>query len=227
MGPTRGGGTRLVLLGAPGVGKGTQAAEITRRVGLAHISTGELLRAAIRDGSPLGRKMAAIVERGELAPDDLVGEAMAERLSRPDAAEGFLLDGFPRTAAQADLLDRLLAVRGQALDRVISIEVPEPEIFDRLTGRRSCPRCGAVYHVRYGRPKVQGLCDRCGGELRQRSDDTEPVIRERLRAYREQTAPLLARYQMVGLLLTVDGRGRPDEVFGRIAAGIPGLGSRA
>ncbi len=227
MGATRGGGFRLVLLGAPGVGKGTQAAEITRRLGLPHVSTGDLLRAAIRDGSPLGPKVAAIVDRGELVPDDLVGEVMAERLSRPDAAGGFLLDGFPRTTAQADQLDRLLAERGQALDRVISIEVPEPEIFDRLTGRRSCARCGAVYHVRYGRPRVEGVCDRCGGELRQRSDDTEPVIRERLRAYRERTAPLVARYQRAGLLLAVDGRGRPDEVFARIAAGIPGLGSRA
>ncbi len=129
MGVTRGGGFRLVLLGAPGVGKGTQAAEITRRLGLPHVSTGDLLRAAIRDGSPLGPKVAAIVDRGELVPDDLVGEVMAERLSRPDAAGGFLLDGFPRTMAQADQLDRLLAERGQALDRVISIEVPEPEIF--------------------------------------------------------------------------------------------------
>ncbi|PYT16753.1 MAG: adenylate kinase [Acidobacteria bacterium] len=227
MGGRRGGGFRLVLLGAPGVGKGTQAAEITKRVGLAHVSTGDLLRAAIREGSPVGRKVAAIVDRGELVPDDVVGDVMAERLSRADAADGFLLDGFPRTIAQADLLDRLLAERGQTLDRVISIEVPEPEIFDRLTGRRWCARCGAVYHVRYGRPRVEGVCDRCGGELRQRSDDTEGVIRERLRAYREQTAPLIARYQKTGLLLTVDGRGRPDEVFGRIAAGIPGLGSRA
>src|SRR2546426_11621874 len=227
MSAVGGSGARLVLLGAPGVGKGTQAAEISRRTGLPHISTGDLLRAAIRDGSPLGRRAAAVVERGELVPDGLVAEVMAERLSRPDAADGFLLDGFPRTVAQADLLDRILAERGQALDRVISLEVPEPEIFDRLTGRRSCDRCGAVYHVRYGRPRVDGVCDRCGGELRQRSDDTERVIGERLRAYREQTAPLIARYQKAGLLLTVDGRGRPGEVFGRIAAGIPGLGSRA
>ena len=151
---------------------------------------------------------------------------MEERLSRPDAAEGFLLDGFPRTVRQADHLDRILAKRGQALDRVISIEVPEPEIFDRLTGRRSCARCGAVYHVRYGPPKVAGVCDRCGGELTQRSDDTEQVIGGRLRAYREQTAPLMARYQKAGLLLSVDGRGSPDEVFNRIAAQIPGLGHR-
>jgi len=212
-----------VLLGAPGVGKGTQAAEISRRTGLPHISTGDLLRAAIRDGSPLGRRVAAMVERGELVPDGLVGEMMEERLARPDAADGFILDGFPRTVAQADLLDRILARRGQALDRVISIEVPEAEIVERLAGRRSCGQCGAIYHVRYNRPKVEGICDRCGSELRQRPDDTEAVIAERLRAYREQTAPLAARYRKVGRLVEIDGRGRPDEVFGRIAAVVPGL----
>src|SRR2546422_156904 len=158
-----GAGVRLVLMGAPGVGKGTQAAEITRRVGLPHISTGDLLRAAIRDGSPLGRKVAPIVERGDLVPDALIGEVMEERLARKDAAGGFLLDGFPRTVAQADLLDRILARRGQALDRVISIEVPEPEIIERLVGRRLCGRCGATYHVRFQPPKGEGLCDRCRG----------------------------------------------------------------
>src|SRR5439155_17403298 len=143
MSGSGGAGARLVLLGAPGVGKGTQAAEISRRTGLPHISTGDLLRAAIRAGSPLGRRVAAIVERGQLVPDWLVGEVMEERLARPDAATGFLLDGFPRTVAQADLLDRILAKRGQTLDRVIGIEVPEPEIIDRLAGRRSCGQCGA------------------------------------------------------------------------------------
>src|SRR3989338_4490089 len=205
----RGGGTRLVLLGAPGVGKGTQAAEITRRIGLLHISTGDLLRAAIREGAPLGRQVAAIVERGDLVPDALVGAVMEERLSRPDAADGFLLDGFPRTVAQADLLDGILAKRGQELDRVISIEVAEPEILDRLTGRRSCGGCGAVFHVRYNRPRAEGICDRCGGPLPQRNDDTERDTPQRLRAYREQTAPLILRYQRAGLLLAVDGRGRP------------------
>src|SRR2546428_4650946 len=214
MGVRRGGGFRLVLLGAPGVGKGTQAAEITKRVGLAHVSTGDLLRAAIRDGSPVGRKVAAMVDRGELVPDDVVGEVMAERLSRADAAEGFLLDGFPRTMAQADLLDRLLAERGQTLDRVVSIEVPEPEIFDRLTGRRSCARCGAVYHVRYGRPRVEGVCDRCGGELRQRSDDTQRGIGGRPRAHRGPTAPPLARDQKARLLPARGGGGRPGEGVG-------------
>jgi adenylate kinase len=221
----RGAGARLVLLGAPGAGKGTQAAEITQRVGLPHISTGDLLRAAIRDGSSLGRRVAAIVERGELVPDGLIAEVMEERLGRPDAADGFLLDGFPRTVAQAELLERILARRGQGLDRVIRLDVPESEIIDRLSGRRSCGHCGAVYHVQHNPPRRDGLCDRCGSELSQRPDDTVPVIAERLKAYREQTAPLVTRYQEAGLLLSVDGRGRPDEVFGRIAAEVPGLRS--
>jgi adenylate kinase len=223
MSAAGGAGARLVLLGAPGVGKGTQAVEISRRTGLPHISTGDLLRAAIRDGSPLGRRVAATVERGELVPDGLVAEVMEERLARPDAAGGFILDGFPRTVAQADLLDRILAKRGQALDRVISIEVPEAEIIDRLAGRRACGQCGATYHVRYSRPKVEGVCDRCGSQLIQRPDDAEAVIAQRLRAYREQTAPLVARYRTAGSLVEIDGRGRPDEVFRRIAAVVTGL----
>jgi adenylate kinase len=217
------GGCRLVLFGAPGVGKGTQAAEIRRRTGAAHISTGDMLRAAMKAGTPPGLQARAIVERGGLVPDDLVGAMMRERLEQADARDGFLLDGFPRTQAQADLLDAILAERGQRLDRVINIVVPEPEILDRLTGRRVCGRCGATFHVRYNRPRAEGRCDACGGELRQRPDDAEAAIAERLRQYGEQTAPLIARYQKAGVLLTVDGRGRPEEVFGRIAAALPGL----
>lgn len=212
-----------MLFGAPGVGKGTQAAEIRRRTGAAHISTGDMLRAAMKAGTPPGLQARAIVERGGLVPDDLVGAMMRERLEQADARDGFLLDGFPRTQAQADLLDAILAERGQRLDRVINIVVPEPEILDRLTGRRVCGRCGATFHVRYNRPRAEGRCDACGGELRQRPDDAEVAIAERLRQYGEQTAPLIARYQKAGVLLTVDGRGRPEEVFGRIAAALPGL----
>ncbi|HEU4402389.1 MAG TPA: nucleoside monophosphate kinase, partial [Candidatus Polarisedimenticolia bacterium] len=173
--------------------------------------------------SPLGQKVRAIVEGGGLVPDDLVGEMMRERLGQPDAGAGFLLDGFPRTVEQADLLDRVLAARGQALDAVINIVVPEPEILDRLTGRRVCGACGATFHVRYNRPKVSGICDACGGALRQRADDAEAAIGQRLRVYQEQTAPLISRYQRQGLLVTVDGRGKPEDVYARIAAGLPGL----
>jgi adenylate kinase len=217
------GGLRLVLFGGPGVGKGTQAAEISRRTGVPHISTGDLLRAEVRDGTPFGLQAGAIMERGELVPDALVGEMMGARLARPDARDGFLIDGFPRTVGQADLLDRILETRGLELDRVINVVVPEPEIIDRLTGRRICAACGATFHVRYNRPRVEGVCDACGGALRRREDDTETAIAERLRIYHEQTAPLVARYQKAGLLMTVDGRGRPEQVFERIAAGIPGL----
>jgi adenylate kinase len=223
MSGAAGAGIRLVLLGAPGVGKGTQAAMIAGRLGLPHISTGDLLRAAIREGSTLGRRVKAIVERGELVPDALIGEVIEERLFRKDAERGFVLDGFPRTVAQADLLDRFLAGRGQPLDRVILIEVPEPVIVERLAGRRSCGRCGATYHVSHSPPKVEGICDRCGAALQQRPDDAEAVIAERLRAYRDQTAPLVSRYRNAGRLVPIDGQGRPEEVFGRIVAGVPGL----
>ena len=221
--PAREGALRLVLFGAPGVGKGTQAAEIRRRAGLPHISTGDMLRQAMKDGSPLGRRVRDVVERGDLVPDALIGEIMEERLSRPDARLGFLLDGFPRTAPQADLLDRVLAARGQRLDGVINLEVPEAEIVERLAGRRVCGSCGATYHVRFNRPRAEGVCDACGGRLVQRPDDREEAIVGRLRAYREQTRPLEERYQKVGLLLTVDGRGTPDEVYGRIVVAVPGL----
>jgi adenylate kinase len=214
---------RLVLFGAPGVGKGTQAAAIMRRTGVVHISTGDLLRAAMREGTPLGRRARAVVERGGLVPDDLVGAMMRERLERADARDRFLLDGFPRTTAQADLLDAILAERGQRLDRVINLVVPEAEILDRLTGRRVCARCGATYHARHNRPRVEGTCDACGGELRRRPDDSEAAIAERLRQYQAQTAPLIARYREAGVLLTVDGLGTPEEVSGRIEAALAGL----
>ena len=221
--PSGGAGLRLVLFGPPGVGKGTQAAALEKRTGLPHISTGDILRAAMKEGSPLGERVRAVVERGDLVPDDLVGALVEERLGRPEARRGFILDGFPRTLAQAERLDRILAGRGLTIDSVVNLSVPEPEIIDRLTGRRVCASCGALYHVRYSPPSVEGVCDRCGGTLRGRSDDTREAITERLRVYHEQTAPLIARYQKAGVLLTVDGRGRPEEIMARIAAVVPAL----
>jgi adenylate kinase len=213
-------GLRLVLLGAPGVGKGTQAVETRVRYGLPHIATGDMLRAAMADGSPLGQKVRAIVERGDLVPDPVIDEIMEERLARPDARGGFLLDGFPRTLVQAEYLDALLSRRGQKLDRVINIEVPEPEIVDRLSGRRVCGSCGATYHVRFSRPRRDGLCDACGGALRQRADDATEAVAERLQIYHARTVPLIELYRRAGLLLTIDGHGTPAEVSARIDAGL-------
>ena len=218
------GGLRLVLFGPPGVGKGTQAAAIRERIGVPHIATGDMLRAAMKEGSPLGQKVRSIVERGDLVPDDVVGELMAARLAKPDAAVGFLLDGFPRTLAQAAMLDRVLQEDGVALDGVINLAVPEPEIVDRITGRLVCGICGTVFHARYRRPRVEGVCDRCGGALQARSDDNRAAVEARLRVYQEQTSPLVAHYEKAGLMRTIDGRGTPDEVFGRIKAAFPALG---
>ena len=218
-------GLRLVLFGAPGVGKGTQAVEIRKRSGIAHISTGDMLRAAIREGTPAGLKARAIVDQGGLVPDDVVGDLIEERLDRPDTKTGFLLDGFPRTVRQADRLDSILKRRGEVLDRVINIEVPEEEIVVRLTGRRTCGACGKTFHVRFSPPREEGICDGCGSKLVQRADDTEEAIEQRLRTYAAKTAPLLERYDAAGLLLTVDGTGRREGVYARIAAGLPGLGA--
>jgi len=165
-----------------------------------------------------------MVERGDLVPDDLVGDLVEERLGRPDGRAGFLLDGFPRTIVQADRLDRILGAQGVRLDAVVNLSVPEPEIVERLSGRRVCASCGALYHTRSSRPRVEGVCDDCGGALQERSDDRPEAVAERLRVYGEQSAPLVARYQKSGLLRTVDGRGRPDEVLARIVAAVPVLG---
>jgi adenylate kinase len=216
-------GLRLVLFGAPGVGKGTQAGEIRRRSGIAHISTGDMLRAAVKEGTPAGLRARKIIDRGELVPDELVGDLIEERLSRPDTKGGFILDGFPRTVAQADRLDTILERRADMLDRVINIDLGEREIIARLSGRRTCAECGMIFHVHLNPPRAEGVCDGCGGELHQRTDDTKDAIGQRLRAYRARTAPLLERYGTQGVLLTVDGDGRPDEVYARIAASVPGL----
>jgi len=207
---------RLLLFGAPGVGKGTQAAALQARCRVPHLSTGDMLRAAIREGTPLGLQAKSVVERGGLVPDTLISAMMEERLQAEDVNGGFILDGFPRTMAQAESLDRVLAGRGIAIDRVINLAVPEEEIAERLTGRRSCARCGANFHVRFKPPRRDGVCDSCGGPLSQRADDALDVIQARLRVYGEQTAPLLDHYRRQGVLADVDGRGAQDEVTERI-----------
>jgi adenylate kinase len=210
---------RLVIFGPQGAGKGTQSARIAEEYGILAVSTGDIFRTALSEGSELGRRVLEYVNAGRLVPDELTIEVVRERLSRPDARDGFLLDGFPRNVAQAEALDALLADRGQSLDAALVIEVPEEVSLRRITGRRVCSSCGTNYSVG-APPKQDWTCDRCGGRVEARTDDLdEAAIRERLRAYHEQTEPLKAYYARRGLLRAVDGAsGTPDEVFARIVA---------
>lgn len=203
---------RLVIIGPPGAGKGTQAQYLVETFGLAHVATGDLFRAAISQGTPLGQEAKKYLDAGQLVPDAVTVSMVRERLREPDCQRGFLLDGFPRTVPQAEALQAMLAENGAALDAVLNIDVPEEKLVARLTGRRVCRRCGANYHLVYNPPRVAGVCDRCGGELYQRSDDTEETVRRRLQVYREQTAPLLAYYRQQGLLREVDGDQSVQEV---------------
>jgi adenylate kinase len=206
-------------MGPPGVGKGTQAERLKDHLRVPHVSTGDLLRDAVKEGTPMGRKARAFVESGELVPDDLMGDLIAERLGRPDAAEGFILDGFPRTVEQVTILERVLEGLGVKLDRAVALTANEGEIIRRLTGRRICPADGAVYHLESRPPKSPGICDQCGAALVQRADDTEEVIRTRLEVYSRQTLPVMEAYRERGVLLEVDASGTPAEVFERLKAG--------
>jgi len=208
---------RLVLLGAPGAGKGTVAKMLTEIDGSVQISTGDILRAAVRDGTELGRQAKAYMEAGELVPDELIMGIMRERLQQPDAARGFLLDGFPRTIPQAEQLERLLEELGIRLDAAVNLDVPREVILERLTTRRTCTQCGEIYNVRSKPPKVEGVCDRCGGPVVQRDDETEEAIARRLDVYNEKTAPLVAFYRERGLLLDVAATSS-DEVVRAIRA---------
>ena len=198
---------RLIFLGPPGAGKGTQARALARQWGVPQIATGEMLREAVAVGTPLGLEAKRIMETGALVPDDVMIELIAERLRQPDAAGGFILDGFPRTLAQAEALERLLKDLGQKLDGVVFFEVAEPELVRRLTGRRLCRQCQTAFHVVSAPPQREGVCDRCGGELYQRDDDREATVRHRLGVYDRQTAPLLAYYRDRGLLVPIAGEG--------------------
>jgi adenylate kinase len=209
---------RIVLLGPPGAGKGTQAKLMLERTGMVHISTGDLLRAAVASGSPLGKAAREYMDRGELVPDQLVTDMIRDRLVTMGAAPSFMLDGFPRTVVQAEALEKLLASRGIPLDHVISLEVPREELVRRLSGRRTCRSCGAMAHVVFDPPRRQGICDRCGGELYQREDDREDTVRTRLEVYERATAPLIAFYKGRGLLREVDGTGPTADVLDRVLA---------
>lgn len=204
--------TRLILLGGPGAGKGTQSKRLIEELRVPQVSTGDLLRAARQAGTELGEKARAFMDAGALVPDELVVALVEGRLSEPDAQGGYILDGFPRTTAQAEALDG----RGIVIERVVNLVVPDEVLIARLANRRVCRQCGASFHLEYHPPKVAGVCDACGGEVYQRSDDSPEVIPERLRAYAQQTAPLVAFYGARGLVRTVDGLGEMDEIFGRI-----------
>jgi len=204
----------LVLLGAPGSGKGTQAERIVPEFGLPHVSTGDILRAAVCEGTDLGREAKRYMDAGELVPDGVVIGIIRERLTEPDTGPGFMLDGFPRTLQQARALDQMLADAGRALNVVLMIDVPEEELVQRLSGRRACRACGKGFNVVFDPPAVEGTCDVCGGELFQRDDDNEQTVRNRLAVYRAQTEPLVGYYADKAILATVSGGGRmPDEVY--------------
>lgn len=208
---------RAVLLGAPGAGKGTQAKILTSEIpGLPHISTGDILRQAVADETALGKEVKAYMDAGKLAPDHLLVALVKERISRPDCADGFLLDGFPRTMAQAEALDAMLTGVGQRLDLVVNVNVASDALIERLTGRRTCPDCGSVYHVIYNPPAVDGICDKCGANLIQRSDDTRATVERRLEAYEKQTKPLIEFYRDKNLLVDVDGALSVEVVAARV-----------
>ncbi len=210
----------LVLLGPPGAGKGTQAARLSQAFKLHHLSSGDVLRAERQNGTELGRQVARFMDVGELVPDDVIVEVILARLEQERAAGGFLLDGFPRTEAQARSLDRALPRSGRKVALTLSIDVPDGEVVDRITGRRICPACNRVYHVRYQPPASEGTCDDDGSPLVHRPDDTEEVVRQRLRAYHRQTEPLEAYYHRQGKYTRVDGTGSVEQVFEQLSAAV-------
>ena len=217
---------RLVLLGPPGAGKGTQARMLETQLGAPQVASGDLLRNAVREKSALGIEAKGFMDKGALVPDELVLKLIDARLRERDAQKGFILDGFPRTVSQAETLAKMLDARSEKLDRVIAISVPDEEIIKRISGRRTCRECGAMYHVIYDPPRNLNLCNSCNGELYQRDDDAEDTVRMRLQVYAASTRPLLEHYERLGLLSAVDGIGRTEEVSGRILSAL-GRGVKA
>jgi len=210
----------LILLGPPGAGKGTQAKMLYAEFKIPQISTGDILREAARNGTELGKQAKPLMDAGKLVPDELVVGIVQERLKAPDCAHGFILDGFPRTIPQAEALDQALVKLGKKIDGVISLEVPEAKLVERISGRRSCPNDGSVYHVYQNPPKRAGFCDRCNAGLIQRDDDKEDKVKERLVAFARQTAPLKELYAKSSLLKTVDGVGTPEGIYAEIRKGL-------
>jgi adenylate kinase len=210
----------LIFLGPPGAGKGTQAQRLARRFGIPQLSTGDVLRRAVAEGSPVGNKAKALMEAGKLVPDEVVNEIVDEALARPEAKRGFLLDGFPRTVAQATALDEMLARRGRKIDYVLNLDVPTEVLVDRLSGRLTCPKDASVYHLRTNPPRRPGLCDRDDTPLVQRPDDQPEAVRRRLAEYENKTALLTDYYKPRGILRNIEGVGTPEEVEGRITSAL-------
>jgi len=211
---------RLILLGPPGAGKGTQAKLLVDRLKIPQVSTGDMLRAAVKAGTPLGQEAKQYMDRGALVPDAVIIGLVRERLQQPDCSRGYILDGFPRTVAQAEALEKTLAGLQASLDCVVSLEVPTEDLVLRIAGRRTCRNCGAMYHVRFSPSKTDGRCDACGGPTYQRDDDREETVRRRLAVYAEQTAPLISFYEARGLLRRVPGTGEIAEIFQRVTAAL-------
>lgn len=214
---------QVIFMGLPGAGKGTQAERIVEKFGIPHISTGDIFRAAMAEGTPLGRKAKEYVDKGQLVPDDVTIGIVRERLSRPDTEKGFLLDGFPRTVPQAKELEKVLKEMEREIEVVIHLNVDSGNLLARLTGRRICRSCGSTYHVIFNPPKEEGKCEKCGGELYQRADDTIETVSTRLNVNIQQQEPLLQFYETKGLLRTVDGEAEIDEVFEEISGILQGI----
>ena len=206
----------IIFLGAPGAGKGTQAATVASELNLVHIATGDLFRQAVEQETELAREVKSYMEKGLLAPDEMTIKMVLERISAPDCESGVIFDGFPRTLKQAEALDEALARQGKAIDKVVYIKVSEEELLERLSGRWICRQCQTPYHAQNSPPQVQGKCDKCGGELYQRADDTAETVKERLQVYFAETTPLIDYYTQTGKLLEIDGEGEVDAVGSRI-----------
>ncbi len=207
---------KIIMLGAPGAGKGTQAKTIAERYGIPHISTGDIFRANIKNGTELGKKAKAYMDQGMLVPDDLTLDLVMDRFAQKDCENGYVLDGFPRTIPQAEALSKALSAAGEGIDYAIDIAVPDEAIVERMSGRRACLACGATYHVVYNPPKEEGVCSVCGAPLVQRDDDKPETVLKRLSVYHEQTQPLIDYYKKQGVLRQVDGTKNMDQVFSEI-----------
>ncbi len=207
---------KIVMLGAPGAGKGTQAKKIAEKYQLPHISTGDIFRANIKNGTELGKKAKTYMDQGLLVPDELVVDLVVDRLKQDDCKNGYILDGFPRTIPQAEALDAALAAIGEKMDYALNVDVPDENIINRMSGRRACVSCGATYHVEFNPTKAEGVCDACGAELILRDDDKAETVKKRLDVYHDQTQPLIDYYKNAGILVDIDGTVDMNEVFNAI-----------